>query len=76
MTGSTAAPAAVLRNVPLRKKHRQRMCVNVSCVTALSGYGFRQKYISFINPYFSLLNNYKCHCLQNRNTGKSCGTLR
>lgn len=59
VTGPSAAPEAVLGNVRVGKKQWQGVGVNISCVKALTGDGFRQKYISIINPYFSFLNKYK-----------------
>jgi len=53
VTGPSAAPRAVLGNVPLGKKQWQEVGVNLSRVKALAADGFRQKYISIINPYFS-----------------------
>lgn len=56
VTSPLAVPEAVLGNIPLGKKEWQGMGVNIPCVKALTGDGFRKKYISFINPYFSFLN--------------------
>lgn len=62
VAGLSAAPEAVLVNVTLGKEQWQAMGVNILCVKALTGDGFRQKDFSFINPYFSFLNKYKWHC--------------